>query len=170
MTTTLAYLNERCGHEMSDRSQCSLDPSKVAKFHRAKLPNNVIARGQTLENASFRDRLVSSLGAPKSRFIRRRGALRGTMAYVLSDEKRLAVLAALCDGNSIRVVEVLLRYTLTHSHNVQKDKAIASTRTDRAQPLPCEHHCAAESCTRDGMPHSMPSLPLACAQCHVPYT
>ena len=41
----------------------------------------------------------------------------GTMSNVLSDEKRLAVLAALCDGNSIRAVE---RMTGVHRDTIMR--------------------------------------------------
>jgi hypothetical protein len=41
----------------------------------------------------------------------------GTVANVLSDEKRLAVLAALCDGNSIRAVE---RMTGVHRDTIMR--------------------------------------------------
>jgi len=73
-------------------------PESIGQF-RSYLPR------QTIETTLFRDS-VFSLNA--FRWVGRTdaGTLgEGTMANVLTDEKRLAVLAALCDGNSERAIE-----------------------------------------------------------------
>lgn len=118
--TTLSYLNERCGPRLSDHYNNSLDAWKRVKFYRAKLTYNVLVPGKTVDIREKPGKLVSSLDA-----FRRTNRIRfetgtfcdGTMANVLPDEKRLSVLAALCDGNSIRAVE---RMTGVHRDTIMR--------------------------------------------------
>lgn len=121
MAATLTHMNERSGRDMTDlvsrfrltRLGCHDEPMHIGQL-RSYLPR------QTVESAMFCDRIVPSLDAHR-RVERLRfdaGAPReGTMANVLPDEKRLAVFAALCDGNSIRAVE---RMTGVHRDTIMR--------------------------------------------------
>lgn len=75
-------------------------------------------RGQTIESSKIRDSVFSLEAVRRVDLFDAGTHHAGTnMANVLCDEKRLAILAALCDGNSIRAVE---RMTGVHRDTIMR--------------------------------------------------